>query len=242
MQNMNERPICHRSEDLVTYLYGEANDADAKDFAAHMRLCDACRSEFAIFQQVHDSILQWRSEALGAGSLVDSSATTPAAIHLAALTSHQPRLSAFAAVREFFSVSPLWLRGATALASLVFCVLVIFAVSRYWTKSAPTMVNDPDHKVYTPSEFQAAVNNEVERRRVAAIKQPQTTEPPSKTGVSNSGQPRRVRKPNSGSQSARLPQKRLTRKEREQLAADLRLFPSSDEDDLPFVLPNELDW
>jgi len=32
---------------------------------------------------------------------------------------------------------------------------------------------------------------------------------------------------------------RLTRQEREQLAADLRLTPGSDDDDLSFVLPNE---
>ena len=65
MPNINERPVCHRAEDLVTYLYGEASELDAKDFAIHLQQCEACRSEFGVFQQVHDSIGLWRNEALG---------------------------------------------------------------------------------------------------------------------------------------------------------------------------------
>ena len=56
MRDMKERPVCHRAEDLVTYLYGEASDADALDFRNHLRQCDSCRREFTVFNQVHDSI------------------------------------------------------------------------------------------------------------------------------------------------------------------------------------------
>src|SRR5260370_17807111 len=116
MRNMNERPVCHRAEDLVTYLYGEASAGDAQDFAAHMKQCDACRAEFSIFNQVHESILLWRSEALGAAfSPVPQTAASqttmasgPAVVH------HARRLSGVAAFREVFSVSPLWLRVAAA--------------------------------------------------------------------------------------------------------------------------------
>ena len=73
MQDLNGRPVCHRAEDLVTYLYGEAGESDARDFRAHLQQCDACRSEFAVFDQMHESILVWRSEALGASF-------TPAAV------------------------------------------------------------------------------------------------------------------------------------------------------------------
>ena len=65
MLNTNERPACHRAEDLVTYLYGEASEVEAKDFAVHLQQCDSCRGEFGVFQQVHDSMLLWRNEALG---------------------------------------------------------------------------------------------------------------------------------------------------------------------------------
>ena len=122
MRNINERPVCHRAEDLVTYLYGEASEVDAKDFAGHLQQCDACRTEFGVFQQVHDSILLWRNEALG-------SVFSPAAVSVESTVDstqfvrHERKLTALAALREFFSVSPLWLRAATGFAALLLCVL-----------------------------------------------------------------------------------------------------------------------
>ena len=120
MQNVNERPVCHRAEDLVTYLYGEANAEEAHDFSSHMRQCDACRAEFAVFNQVHDSIVTWRNEALG--QIATETAFVPERI-----VQHERKLSALAALREFFSVSPLWLRGATAFAGLLLVALLFFA-------------------------------------------------------------------------------------------------------------------
>jgi predicted anti-sigma-YlaC factor YlaD len=122
MRNINERPVCHRAEDLVTYLYGEASEVDSRDFADHLQQCDACRVEFGVFQQVHDSIMVWRNEALGLAS-------SPAAVPLDTIVAstqfvrHERKLSALAALREFFSVSPLWLRAATGFAALLLCVL-----------------------------------------------------------------------------------------------------------------------
>src|SRR5919201_1732595 len=111
MQEINERPICHRAEDLVTFLYGEATQAEAKDFAAHVERCDACRAEFAIFRQVHDSIAAWRNEALG--SVAMSPAGSEVISESNIFVRPERKLTALAAVREFFTVSPLWLRGAT---------------------------------------------------------------------------------------------------------------------------------
>src|SRR5436309_1116631 len=108
MRNINERPVCHRAEDLVTYLYGEASAADAQDFAAHMKQCDACRAEFSVFSQVHESILLWRNEALGAAFEPASTPISAGAVTEIAVVHHAQRLSALAALREFFSVSPLW--------------------------------------------------------------------------------------------------------------------------------------
>src|SRR5215471_15296104 len=106
MRNINERPVCHRAEDLVTYLYGEASAADAQDFAAHMKQCDACRAEFGVFKQVHESILLWRNEALGAAfnpapqTSVGEARTAPES----KVVQQARRLSGFAALREFFNV------------------------------------------------------------------------------------------------------------------------------------------
>src|SRR6185436_9873282 len=118
MQNEIERPICHRAEDLVTYLYGEATAEEARDFSAHMQQCDACRAEFTVFHQVHDSIVAWRSEALGTTAAFVGA--TSSVVATAEFVPHR-KLSALAALREFFAVSPLWLRGATAFAGLLLC-------------------------------------------------------------------------------------------------------------------------
>src|SRR5207253_2882523 len=151
MQNMNERPVCHRGEDLVTYLYGEASAADARDFAGHMQRCDACRAEFAIFKQVHESVALWRNEALG-------SAFSPQTARVLAEASSDPsqperKLSALGALREFFSVSPLWLRGVTAFAAVLLCVLAILAISRSWNKPTQVAKSSAEEKRYTETEF-----------------------------------------------------------------------------------------
>lgn len=236
MNDMNERPLCHRAEDLVTYLYGEANEAEAKDFAGHMQLCNACRSEFAIFEQVHESILEWRSEALGAVSLVHASqAAAQPNSEPATLPSRGRRPSGLAAVREFFNVSPLWLRGATAFASVLFCVLVALAVAQFWQKPAPVASAPKPDKVYTQEQFNAELTQQVDRR-VKELRNAEAGRPQSANAAANPATRKLVPRHNSagGSQLARL-----TRQEREQLAADLRLTPGSDDDDLSFVLPNE---
>jgi hypothetical protein len=239
MRNMSERPICHRAEDLVTYLYGEATEAEAKDFAGHVKSCDACRSEFAVFQQVHDSILEWRSEALGAVSFAHDS--TAAAMQAntalpARSAGSEKRLSAIAAIREFFTVSPLWLRGAAAFASILFCVLVVLAAARLWQRPSQVAKSGSNEKLYTQQQFDDAVAQQV-NDKVATIRDSQTSAPPTSVADNNTGQRKPARQRSStGSQLART---HLTRREREQLAADLRLVPGPDDDDLPFVLPNE---
>lgn len=240
MRNMNERPVCHRAEDLVTYLYGEASAADAQDFTAHMKQCDACRAEFSIFNQVHESILLWRSEALGAAfnpapqtaASQTSAASEPAVVH------HARRLSGMGALREFFSVSPLWLRGATAFAALLLCVLGVITIARLSHKSVELVKNGNDEKMYSRQQVDAEVNNAVVRK-VAELtyqqKSTTSTERPIKTKPNNPGNRIQLA---ANQQPKNLRPRSLSRQERQQLAADLRLT-SADEEELPFALPEQ---
>ena len=237
MQDINERPICHRAEDLVTYLYDEASENDARDFVSHVERCDACRAELAVFQQVHKSILLWRSEALGSAV---NPATQSVTVHaeITQLVQHARKLSALAALRQFFSVSPLWLRGATAFAALLLCMLALLGISRLWQQPSQIVTSSSEQKVFTRTEFQAAVKSEVEKQ-VEEFKKVQEQTSVSAT-VNDVPQKTTERRQSSiRSQLARLPQSRLTRQEREQLAADLRLIPGRDEEELPFVLTDE---
>lgn len=226
MQNTNERPLCHRAEDLVTYLYGEATAEEARDFSAHMRQCDACRAEFTVFHQVHDSIVAWRSEALGTTPAF--AGATNSVVATAEFVPHRRKLSGLAALREFFAVSPLWLRGATAFAGLLLCALMVFAVSRTWQQ--PVVTARDDGKKYTEEQLQQALREQAEQIAQSSEVKPEQVATP------NVDVQPRVELTTRRSRPKTQPANKLTREEREQLAADLGLIPVREEE-LPFVLP-----
>lgn len=234
MLNTNERPVCHRAEDLVTYLYGEASEVDSRDFADHLQQCDSCRVEFGVFQQVHDSILVWRNEALGSASS-PAAVSAESAVASTQFVQHKRKLSALEALREFFTVSPLWLRGATAFAALLLCVLGVLAISRSWNRPVE-VANKTGEPAYSKEQFDQAVKRQVDEK-LAQLNAPQT---PPKVDVQNpdksggSSNPLAVNHVQPKTQRPRG----LSRQEREQLAADLRLIPR-DEDELPFGLSEE---
>ncbi|MDX6531493.1 MAG: hypothetical protein QOH41_3783 [Blastocatellia bacterium] len=234
MPNFNERPACHRAEDLVTYLYGEANELDARDFAGHLQQCEACRSELGVFRQVHDSILVWRNEALG-------SSFSPAAASVETLDSHrfaqhERKLTGLAALREFFSVSPLWLRAATGFAALLLCVLGGLVISRSWNQPTPIARNENDAK-YSQQQLDQEVRKQVDQR-LAELGGQQTLPRAPERVTPVKPQDTRTRVAVNRLQPNSPRPRGLSRQEREQLAKDLRLIPR-DEDELPFGLADE---
>jgi len=119
---------CDRAEQLVTYLYGEAAPAEAKAFRQHLSGCAVCRDEMAALGGVREMVGEWRVEALSAlPSLgIDESFANAASAQAAS-----PRKrSAIAALREFFSLSPLWLQAGAVAATLVFCALAALTLAR----------------------------------------------------------------------------------------------------------------
>jgi hypothetical protein len=234
MRNMNERPVCHRADDLVTYLYGEANEVDSRDFADHLQQCDACRVEFRVFEQVHESILLWRNEALG--SSFSPAVPAETTVDSSTFVQHKLKLSAIEALREFFSVSPLWLRGATAFAALLLCVLGVLAISRSWNKPVQLANNDKEAK-YSQQQFDRALQKQVDEKVAqlsARQNPPKTVEDPTPDKSKDNGPQVTVYRSQPKTQRPRG----LSRQEREQLAADLRLIPR-DDDELPFGLTDE---
>lgn len=235
MKEINERPICHRAEDLVTYLYNEANEAETRDFANHAQACDACRAELAVFTQVHQSILLWRNDALGAAfstAALPAPATTATRTNFTQSVEPDNGLSALSALRRVFSVSPQWLRAATAFAALVFCVLAVLAISRSWNKPGQQANSRPKSDAYTKEQFDAAVAHEV-KRQIDELKSKNSPASPDKTNEKN-----RLTQIAGNRTQPKVRPRGLTRQEREQLAADLRLIPR-DDDDLPFVFSEE---
>jgi len=201
---MNEKnsPGCERASDLIAFLYNEASETEKRDFELHLQECTNCREEVASFGLVRESIMTWRDEALS------GFVATPIASNKSAL----------AALRQFFDLSPLWLKGATAFAVVAFCVLTALALIRLkTTEPVLTIVNSG--AVYTEQDVNRMIKE-------ALAKQQNTTQSVETPAVVvNSPKPRRIAKPSQMAKSRRP----LSRGEREQLAADLRLLSTQDE-------------
>lgn len=131
MMEIDDLPSCARAEDLVTYLYGEADAVAAQNFEAHTQRCASCRSELAQFRQVRSSVGEWREQALGSHALETIETSSPVIVEQVG-DAIQGRRSALAAIREFFSLSPVWLRAATAAMGIVFCALIALAVVHHF--------------------------------------------------------------------------------------------------------------
>lgn len=233
MRENTDRPICHRADDMMAFLYDEASPAEAKEFASHMRLCAACRTEFSVFNQVRESVSLWRAEVLGMAGQPESVTAHESHPSLAA-GGVERKLSAWAALREFFAISPVWLRGATALATLLLCVLGALFVAR---------MLKPSQQLYTEQELNAKVDMLVDQRTkemesAAALlnkEAPQVTQPENAPRLleATAHEPAPAVKQRSAPRSSR---RFLSRAEREQLAADLGLKPGTDDDDISFLL------
>ncbi len=141
-----------------------------------------------------------------------------------------------AALREFFRVSPLWLRGATAFAALLLCVLGLVMIARF-ARQPVTIANVNGEKTYTKQELDAEVNKAVERtRQDLAIRKDEAP-----LTIAKKEEPRQpVKNTQLATNQTRTPRPRsLNRQEREQLAADLRLTTPADDDESLLALPEQ---
>jgi hypothetical protein len=210
---MNENP-CERAPDLIAFLYHELDEREAREFRLHLQQCVQCRKEAASLGVVRESITAWRDEAL-AGFVARPVPT-------------RPRKSALAALRQFFDLSPLWLKGVTVFATVAFCALAVFAVLRLRTDEVPTVANgdakyteqDLDQRVKEALAKQSNANQTGERQtETIAVVEPAK---PKKSRAVSTTQLAKSRRP-------------LSRAEREQLAADLRLLSTADDSSVQLI-------
>ena len=231
MRNMNERPVCHRAEDLVTYLYGEASEAEAQDFASHMQRCDAAALK-SRFNQVHES-LSLRNEAW---DRICRAITSPVAqtVSAGSIRSHGERCRSCSPVSLHGFAA--WVARATAFAGLLLCALVVLAVSRFWMQPVEVVTNG-NQTQFTQAifdrEVKKRVDEELAKQSKAAGENVQT---PELASVSRPMNDRKL----AGTPARSKKQRRngLNPEERQQLAADLGLIPGR-EDETPFVFPDE---
>jgi len=219
-----DNSTCEGAGDLVSVLYGEATEREQREFELHLEQCGNCRAEFAAFTDVREAIGEWRDEAL-TGFVSSPMVAAPR------------RKSALAALRQFLDLSPLWMKGAVGFAAVVFCVLVVLVLGRF--SSSPHKVaiaSGNPGAVYTKEDVDRAVADALAQQEAVAQKEREqrVIEEAHKPKVIVAVVRSAGAKSSGIEKSARAPHERrpFSRAEREQLAAELRLVSSSDENDL----------
>lgn len=152
MREIFEGNDCGRAGQLVGYLYDESGAAERADFEHHLHDCVACRDELAAFTHVRGSVADFRAELLQTAPAVSleefatSASAQPTAAHASprdGSASHAPLVgfappvgesrasasAAWAALREFFRLSPAWLRASTVAATLALAALAVLAIA-----------------------------------------------------------------------------------------------------------------
>ena len=237
MNEPNCSQVCERADDLISFLYGELGESETRSFEQHRRICPSCESEVKAFGSVRQSILAWRDQSLG---MAWSGRVTANQIPVLAV---EGRRSALAAIRGFFALSPWWVKGATAVAAVLFCLLAGLAIARL-PKNSPSasQVSSSGSGSRSEADIERRIQDEVKRRveaEIASLNKQKVDSGPTMPGgpierrrVATANRTDRERGLIPTSQKLGKP---LTRAEREQLAADLRLISDEDEDSLQLL-------
>jgi anti-sigma factor RsiW len=128
MNKIQETNPCGHAEQLVGYLYGESAAAERARFEQHLSACAACRDELQAFGQVREAVGAWRAEMLTDAPAFAAAEVSPADAARRKVVGAPSRRAAWIALREFFVLSPAWLRFGAVAASLVVCALAALAV------------------------------------------------------------------------------------------------------------------
>jgi anti-sigma factor RsiW len=219
---MNEHTLnrhCERGGDLLSFLYGETDERETRDFGQHLEKCEFCRSELSAFGQVRESISLWKHESL--------SPSLPPRVELVA-----QQKSAISAIRQFFDLSPLWLKGAVGFTVVVFCVMAVLAFASLQSKPVQSSTAK-----YSDEQLRQAVADALKERSmetVAATNQQDENQPKVRT---DNESPRKITARHSSSSTRwTKTSKPLSRSERDQLATDLRLLTTKDDDGLNLLV------
>ena len=217
MNELQNSATCERASDLIAFLYQETDEPETRDFELHLNDCRTCRDEVASFGAARESIREWRDEALA--GFVSTPVATPA-----------KSKSALAALRQFFDLSPLWLKGATGLAAVAFCVLAALVLVRTNNQNVSSTTTNPA-AVYTAQDVDRMI-----KQALAKQEKPAVSTPANETlTVKTQPQPKSKRSTRPSSNDFAKSRRPLSRAEREQLAADLRLLSTSEDETLDLL-------
>lgn len=201
-QNLHTNQPCERADALLAYLYGETTEAETAQFATHLQSCDACQTEATTLGAIRTQLSDLRDGSLAHAwraathkqtfaerlSPAFTAASLPAPVAATRLTSQtndaRSARAAFAALRDFFTLSPVWMRGATAFATVAIVALLAFAAFSFGRERAvsnnavaiDTNRNAVASPTYTESQVEQLISQRVAQERATWEAQNRTGE------------------------------------------------------------------
>src|SRR5262245_1119643 len=107
---LNSLNDCRRKEDLVSYIYGEADASERDSFERHLDDCDACRNELTSLRRVRDDLAAWQ-------------------LGLAPRAEVILRRTRLDLLRELIGMFPVWVRGAALAGAAAAMLLVTLSIA-----------------------------------------------------------------------------------------------------------------
>lgn len=114
---------CGCKEDLVAYLYDEANSTERASFERHLDDCGSCRNELTAFGRVRDELSAWQ-------------------VGFAPRAEVVLQRSKLDLLRELIGMFPTWVRGAALIGTALAMLLVALSIA-----GASVRVKDGDFAV-----------------------------------------------------------------------------------------------
>jgi anti-sigma factor RsiW len=220
MEDRIEAFTCERGDDLISFLYHELDEREVRDFERHLAACSSCAHELASFKGIRAGVVAWREQTLG---------LSPISVPERVAFGQPGKPSALAAIRQFFALSRVWLKGAVAFASILFVAAVAFLVMNL--NASPVVPVVAVEKRYSESELNAKIEEGVQARFKELNLAPEQSRQQVLAQTPDRVQRAKPKLKSAGfeAKTRRAP---LTQSERQQLAADLGLLSSNDDSDL----------
>jgi hypothetical protein len=146
---------CPRHEELLDYLYDELAAPQSAAFARHLDECAACNLELQGLRRLRTDLRAWDHVA---------------APHLDLVIPRSP----WQALKECFTLIPLWGRGAFALSAAASLLLMAFGAYGLLRSGQPTqhvVVNPNQPATITPVSLTPELKAQVEAQVAAAVAQ-----------------------------------------------------------------------
>lgn len=127
-ENNHQNSSCSFAAEIVSYIYDEIGEREKSVFEAHLANCATCPEELADFMEIRFSVADWRETEFAP---LSTPVTEIPFEHEQVRNISAVSGSWWSNLSQLFSLSPAWMTATTAMAALVICFGVFYAVFKY---------------------------------------------------------------------------------------------------------------